>query len=69
MLTNLGNQYSYRKVEPPSQQPGTSAGTVTHTVKGVLGMVSQEKWEINQRLIKEVREMLEDGTKIYRPIL
>ena len=34
-----------------------------------MGMVSQEKWENNQRLIREVREIIEAGTKMHRPIL
>ena len=42
---------------------------MNHTEKGVLGMVSQEKREKTQMLIKELREMLEAGKKIPRPRL
>ena len=69
LLTHLGIQYALRKVEPSSQQPCTWAGTMDHTENVVLGMVSQEKWEKTQRQIKEVREILEAGTKMHICIL
>ncbi len=43
-----------------SRTPSPWAGTVTHTDRDqVCGMVSQEKWEKTQLLIRELRLMLE----------
>ena len=39
LIWRLNN--SLQKVEPPSQQPGPWDGTVNHTEKGVLGIISQ----------------------------
>ena len=42
---------------------------MNHTKKGVLGREYQEKWENTQSIIEEVRDMLEEFTKIHRPRL
>ena len=52
VCTNMVIQDFLRKVENPSKEPRPWVYNVTHTDKGVLGMVSQKKWENNQRLIK-----------------
>ncbi len=57
----LGVQDASRKWTSASRTPGPWAGTVTHTDRDqVCGMVSQEKWEKAQLLIRELRSMLEE---------
>ena len=57
--TRRGVQDASRKRTSPSLTPGPWAGTVTHTEDGrICGMVSQEKWEKTQRLIKEMLDMI-----------
>ncbi|KAL3786657.1 hypothetical protein ACHAW5_001375 [Stephanodiscus triporus] len=56
----LGVQDAARKRTSASRTPGPWAGTVTHTDQGqVCGMVSQEKWERTQSLIRELGAMVE----------
>ena len=57
--TRRGVQDALRKWTSPSQTPGPWAGTVTHTDQDqVCGMVSQEKWDKTQVLIRELDGML-----------
>ena len=58
MCPHLVIQDASREVAPHYQQPGPWDGTVTHTDKGVLEIVSQGKWENTKRQVKEVREMI-----------
>ena len=44
MCTHIVIQDSTWKAEPPYELPVPWAGTVTHKKKGVVGIVSQEKW-------------------------
>ena len=58
MFPHLGIKGASRKVAPSYQKPGPWDGTVTHTYKGVLDIVSKGKWENTQRRVKEVSEMI-----------
>ena len=54
MCARLGVQDAARKRTSASRTPGPWAGTVTHTDQDqVCGMVSQEKWDKTQVLIRE----------------
>jgi hypothetical protein len=60
--SKLGVQDAARKRTSASRTPGPWAGTVTHTDREqVCGMVSQEKWEKTQLLIRELKDMMERG--------
>ena len=59
MCARLGVQDAARKRTSASRTPGPWAGTVTHTDQDqVCGMVSQEKWDKTQVLIRELDGML-----------
>ena len=59
MCARLGVQDAARKRTSASRTPGPWAGTVTHTDQDqVSGMVSQEKWDKTQVLIRELGGML-----------
>lgn len=52
MLGYLGNQDASRKRRPPSQQPGSWAGSDVHTDNGCVSvLVSREKWKAMQDII------------------
>ena len=48
----MGIQDASQKLEQNYQKTGPWAGTVAHKEKGVLGIVSQEKREKTQEIIK-----------------
>ncbi len=55
-------QTAQDKATLPSEMPGPWAGTVTHTEGGcIVGMVSQEKWNMTKKMIEELREMVSRG--------
>jgi hypothetical protein len=59
MCARLGVQDAARKRTSASRTPGPWAGTVTHTDQDqVCGMVSQEKWDKTQVLIRELDGIL-----------
>ena len=55
---SLGIQDAARKRTSASRTPGPWAGTVTHTDQDHCWMVSQEKWEKTQALIRELGSMM-----------
>ena len=57
----LGIQDASRKFQPPSQATGPWYGTVTNTEGGVRGLISQEMWDNNRRLIAELVVMEKEG--------
>ena len=59
----LGIQDAARKRKEPDLKPGPWAGTVTHTAEGVVGKISQEKWEKTKVLIQRLHVLVEENEK------
>ena len=57
----LGIQESPRKVQPPSQAPGSWAINFTNTEGGVHGLVSKERRDNTWRLVEELVGMEREG--------
>ena len=59
IMPRLGIQDAVRKRTEPSMTPGTWAGSVIHTDKGVVLLVSNKKWEKSRALMGELNEMID----------
>ena len=61
-----GVEDASRKRTFPSDGPGPYARTVCHTSKGeISGIVSQEKWEKTQSLVRELTVMVQEASVVY----
>ena len=61
MCSWLGIQDASRKVQPPSQAPGTWDGNFINTEGGVHRFVSQDRWDKTWQLITELVGMERGG--------
>jgi hypothetical protein len=67
VLAFLGLQDAARKRRPSSLEPGAWAGSVVYTSDGrVVVLVSKEKWEKTQAIVKRLNEWAASGEPVNR---